>query len=74
MDLRTITELALKLPTEDRARLVRELLESLESLPSSEVESLWLEEAARRADQIDSGAVTLIPADEVSRKARTLLK
>ena len=62
MDLRTITELALKLPTEDRARLVRELLEGL-----------WLEEAARRADQIDSGAVTLIPADEVSRKARTLL-
>jgi hypothetical protein len=74
MDLRTITELALTLPTADRARLARELLESLESLPSSEVESLWLEEAARRADQIDSGAVALIPADEVSRKARTLLK
>ena len=62
MDLRTITELALKLPTEDRARLVRELLEGL-----------WLEEAAPRAEQIDSGAVTLIPADEVSRKARALL-
>ena len=53
---------ALKLPTEDRARLVRELLEGL-----------WLEEAARRAEQIDSGAVALVPADEVSRKARTLL-
>ena len=62
MDLRTITELALKLPLEDRARLVRELLEGL-----------WLEEAARRAGQIDSGAVALIPADEVSRKASTLL-
>jgi hypothetical protein len=42
--------------------LVRELLEGL-----------WLEEAARRAGQIDSGAVALVPADEVSRKARTLL-
>ena len=62
MDLRAITELVLKLPIEDRARLVRELLEGL-----------WLEEAARRAEQIDSGAVALVPADEVSRKARTLL-
>jgi hypothetical protein len=62
MDLRAITELALTLPLEDRTRLVRELLEGL-----------WLEEAARRAEQIDSGAVALVPADEVSRKARTLL-
>lgn len=62
MDLKAITELALKLPIEERAKLVRELLESL-----------WLEEAARRAEQIDSSAVPLVPSDEVSRKARTLL-
>lgn len=74
MDLKAITELALKLPIEERAKLARELLESLESPPSSEVEGLWLEEAARRAEQIDSGAVPLVPSDEVSRKARTLLK
>jgi hypothetical protein len=38
MDLRAITELALTLPTEDRARLVRELLEGL-----------WLGEVSRKA-------------------------
>ena len=38
MDLRAITELALKLPIEDRARLVRELLEGL-----------WLDEVSRKA-------------------------
>lgn len=72
--MKAITDIALSLPVEERARLVRQLLESLHTLPSAEVEQLWLEEAARRADQIDRGEVKLVPADEVLAKARALLK
>jgi putative addiction module component (TIGR02574 family) len=74
VDVKAITDIALSLPVEERARLVRQLLESLDTLPSAEVEQLWLEEAARRADQIDRGEVKLVPADEVLAKARALLK
>jgi putative addiction module component (TIGR02574 family) len=74
VDLKAITDLALNLPVDERARLVRQLLESLDTLPSGEVEQLWREEAGRRADQIDRGEVMLTPADEVLAKARALLK
>jgi putative addiction module component (TIGR02574 family) len=74
VDLKAITDLALNLPVDERARLVRQLLESLDTLPSGEVEQLWREEAGRRADQIDRGEVVLTPADEVLAKARALLK
>lgn len=72
--MKAITDLALNLPVDERARLVRQLLESLDTLPSGEVEQLWREEASRRADQIDRGEVMLTPADEVLAKARALLK
>jgi hypothetical protein len=39
-----------------------------------EIEEAWLDEAERRAVEIDQGLVQLIPAEEVSRKARALLK
>ncbi len=74
MDLKALTVLALQLPLEERARLVQELLESFEALPKSEVDRLWLDEAERRAAQLDRGEAQLVPADEVLRKARALLK
>ncbi|MBL8199782.1 MAG: addiction module protein [Chromatiales bacterium] len=45
----------------------------MDNLTDPEREQLWLEEAARRAAQIDSGEVELIPGQEVARKARALL-
>jgi Putative addiction module component len=64
----------LRLPLEERARLAELLLASLEELPELEVERIWFAEARQRAEQIDSGAVQLIPSDEVERKARSLLR
>lgn len=72
--MKAITDLALSLPVDERSRLVRQLLESLEILPPDDVEQLWQEEAGRRAGQIDRGEVTLTPADEVLAKACALLK
>jgi putative addiction module component (TIGR02574 family) len=74
VDFKAITDFALSLPADERARLVRRLLDSLDAVPSAEVEQIWHEEASRRAGQIDRGEVTLVPADEVLARARALLK
>lgn len=74
MDAATIEREALHLPLSERAKLAQKLLLSLENLTESELETAWLDEAERRAQEIDEGLVQLIPAEEVSRKARVLLK
>jgi putative addiction module component (TIGR02574 family) len=74
MDAATIEREALDLPLSERAKLAQKLLLSLENLTESELETAWLDEAERRAQEIDEGLVQLIPAEEVSRKARALLK
>ena len=74
MDAITIEREALHLPVPDRARLAHKLLLSLDDLSDSEVADAWLDEAERRAHEIDEGLVQLISAEEVSRKARELLR
>ena len=74
MDPTTIEREALLLPVSDRAKLAHKLLLSLEDMPEPEIEEAWLDEAERRAAEIDQGIVQLIPAEEVSRKARALLR
>jgi hypothetical protein len=73
MDVDTVEREALKLSEAERARLARELLDSLEHVPPQNVERLWLDEAATRASQIDAGAVDLVDGEDVERKARALL-
>jgi putative addiction module component (TIGR02574 family) len=74
MDFEHVEKQALSLPAAGRARLAHELLDSIDNMSREEVRKLWLDEAERRAAEIDSGASTLIPGDEVSRKARALLR
>ncbi len=40
----------------------------------AEVEALWLDEAERRADEIDRRESVLVSGDEVAPKARLLLE
>jgi putative addiction module component (TIGR02574 family) len=74
MDLKTLEKEALRLSAEDRAALAQKLLLSLEDTPASELDELWLIEADRRARQLDRGEVQPVPADEVRRKAKALLR
>jgi hypothetical protein len=69
----TIDELkreALRLDPASRATLARDLLVSLDDLPEAEVEQLWLEEAARRDEEMATGQVEPIPMDEVFAELR----
>lgn len=74
MDSTVIEREALHLPVAERAKLAHNLLLSLENLSDVELKEAWLDEAQRRADEIDQGRVELISAEEVSAKARQLLK
>jgi putative addiction module component (TIGR02574 family) len=67
---------ALRLPTEDRARLALRLLSSLEKTTESpeEIEKLWIAEAERRFRELREGVVQGIPAQEVFAELRTKRK
>jgi hypothetical protein len=74
MDTATITSEALSLPVQQRAELAAQLLSSLDALSESEIEPLWLQEAAHRAAEMDQGLSKRIPAEEVRRQANALLR
>ena len=60
---------ALSLPVEARAALIDTLLESLDDVPvDDDAEAAWRQEIYRRLQQIDSGAVRLIPWDDAQRR------
>lgn len=74
MNTETITNEALSLPVQQRAELAAQLLSSLDALSEAEIETLWFQEAAHRAAEMDQGFSRRIPADEVRRQANALLK
>ena len=70
MTIDELTRAALGLDLTARAALARELLVSLDDLPQAEVERLWVEEAARRDEEMATGRVKPIPMDEVFAELR----
>ena len=74
MDPQTVEQEALLLPQEARAKLAQKLLLSLDTLSDEESKQAWLVEADRRARELDNGNVQPISAEEVRRKARSLLR
>ena len=65
-----LAEQALRLPSEERARLADLLIESLTADALGSIDRRWLAEAARRRDELKSGRVSGIPGDEALRKVR----
>jgi putative addiction module component (TIGR02574 family) len=65
---------ALRLSPDARAYLAREILASLNALSEPEIEKLWLDEAARRDQALDSGAARALPAEDVIARARARLE
>ena len=69
-----ITEAVLALPSDARALLADRLVESLDPITDEDVRASWVAEAARRLDEVRSGKVKTIPADEVLARIRALVK
>ena len=62
---KSIEQAALQLQPEARAKLAHSLVESLSELTREQLVALWLDEAERRDDEMESGKVTGIPGEEV---------
>jgi putative addiction module component (TIGR02574 family) len=71
--LEKVTQEALSLSMDDRAALTRILIKALDSEApdeSTEMEKAWKAEVERRVDEIESGRVKTVPAEEVFAKLR----
>lgn len=71
--LEKIESEAKALSWEDQERLVQDLIAGLESRPVSDIDQAWIDEAERRYDEMISGRVEGIPAEQVLREAREQL-
>lgn len=63
--LEEIASEALQMSVESRAALAKRLLDSLDELAPDEYERMWIEEAARRYQQLKSGTAGSIASEEV---------
>lgn len=70
MELAVLEAEALKLDPEDRARLAERLLASLETFSEEENDRNWLNEAMRRAAELDADPSRGRPAEDVLRDLR----
>ena len=73
MSLNEIEAEIKKLNLKDRAALAKWIVESLDELSEAEVETLWVEEAERRLDELERGQLSEIPAKEVLRRAKAAI-
>ncbi|HEV3456590.1 MAG TPA: addiction module protein [Thermoanaerobaculia bacterium] len=70
----TLLDSALKLPSEDRARIAAELIASLDGIPEAGVEAAWDAEVERRVAQVDQGEVELLDWNDVKVNVAQALK
>ena len=73
-NLAEILKGAMSLDVHDRATLAERLLASLEELTEEEAERLWAEESQRRLEQYRAGRAKVVAAEEVRKKAESLLR
>ncbi|MEW5927628.1 MAG: addiction module protein [Gemmatimonadota bacterium] len=62
---------ALKLPSHQRARLAEVLIASLDD--EDEIARAWADEAERRYEELRTGAVQAVPAEDVIARIRSTL-
>ena len=72
MSIQEIEAEVLKLPLHERARLAEALIASLDE--EDEVARAWTEEAERRYEEIRSGTVGTLPAEDVFSRIRARLQ
>ena len=72
--LSEITDEALHLPVEARIALVSELLKSLNVQTNNQIESLWIAEVEKRAQELDSGVVQSLDGEAVFAEIRQRLR
>lgn len=73
MTVRALEKEVMDLPPQSRIRIAEKILESVNDFASRDIESAWSQEIAQRVNDIESGKVKGIPADQAMAKARRAL-
>lgn len=73
-ELEKCEQQAKNLPLQDRAVLIKRLIEGLDDLDEQDLERLWLQEATRRFQEFKAGNIQARPSDEIFCDARTRLQ
>jgi len=74
MKPKSIIDSALELPREERARVAREIIASLDGPADQDVDALWLAEVERRLNEVERGAAALVPWDTVRQRVAERLR
>ncbi|CAN5472665.1 hypothetical protein BH24GEM3_BH24GEM3_10050 [soil metagenome] len=72
MSVQELEAEALKLPSHERARLAEVLIASLDA--EDEITQAWADEAERRYEELRTGAVEAVSAEEVFARIRSRLR
>ena len=72
--LEKCTQEAKKLSLQERAMLIKNLIESLDDLDEFNLEQLWCKEASRRLQEFRSGNIEARPGEYVFHDARKKLQ
>ena len=74
MNSSTLEHSALCLPQQERAHLVHLLLDSLDEPSGADIQDIWLDEARRRAEDIDAAKVNLVSSEQLEQQVQALFK
>lgn len=74
VSIEQIAEAALSLPSDARALLADRLVESLDPLTDQDVRSAWASEASQRLEDLRTGKVKAVPAQDAFARARAQLE
>ncbi|HEY0154437.1 MAG TPA: addiction module protein [Longimicrobium sp.] len=72
MGVQELEAALLKLPNQERARLAEVLIDSLDE--ENEIAQAWTDEAERRLEELRSGKVQGVPAEEVFARIRAQIQ
>lgn len=64
----------LALPANQRAELIRDLIDSLDAVDDGDVDSQWIEEAERRYKEYRDGKLKARPAEEALQSAKNHIR
>ncbi len=72
MSVQELESEVLKLPSHERARLAELLISSLDE--EDEIAAAWADEAERRYEELRSGELEAVPAEDVLQRVRARLR
>lgn len=74
MSAKELLDAALALPLDERAKLAREIIASLDGEPDADAEEAWASEVERRIREIKSGEVKTVPRSVASERIADRLR